>query len=458
MHKLTEIEARKAAPKDAPYKLFDGGGLFLLVQPDGAKYWRLNYRREGRHGTAALGVYLGKGATKVGVTLAEARRQAADVRALLAAGIDPAQHRRAEAARVALQAEELAAELRRKREEERARRADREAARTVARNTFERVAEQWIQDRRLHWSVSHVQQVEQSFRDHVYPKIGPRPMAELTSADALDVLAALLAAGKSETARRVKQRMAAVWRFAVLRGLAGADVVSLGATEFTERKRLALKAKPRRNFPAVSPAELPELLRAMAGYHGTPMVRLGLRLLALTLVRTSELRGATWAEFVLDGDAPTWSIPGERMKVKSRGDRAAAPHVVPLSRQAVAALRELRALDLDTVQVMPHGRAKSKGRTLSENALLYALYAMGYRGRMTGHGFRAVASTVLHEAGFAHELVEAQLAHEQADEVARAYNRAEYLERRREMLQWYADTLDRMEQGEAANVVMLRRA
>ena len=457
MHKLTEIEARKAVPKDAPYKLFDGGGLFLLVRPDGAKYWRMNYRLAGRHGTAALGVYLGKDAGKVEVSLAEARRRAADVRALLAAGIDPAEHRRAEAARVALQAETLAAELRGRREAEQARRAEREAARAVSRNTFEVVAGLWVEDRRLHWSASHVHQVEQSFRDHVYPKIGRRPMAELTSADALGVLSALLAAGKSETARRVKQRMGAVWRFAVLRGLAPSDVVSLGATEFTERKRLALKAKPRRSFPAVSPAELPELLRAMAGYHGTPMVRLGLRLLALTLVRTSELRGATWSEFVLDGEEPTWTIPPQRMKVKSRGDREAAAHVVPLSRQAVAALLELRALELDPVQVMPHGRARSKGATLSENALLYALYAMGYRGRMTGHGFRAVGSTLLHEAGFAHELIEAQLAHEQTDDVARRYNRAEYLDRRREMLQWYADTIDRMERGESAKVLMLRR-
>lgn len=271
------------------------------------------------------------------------------------------------------------------------------------------------------------------------------------------MLSSLLATGKSETARRVKQRLAAVWRFAVLRGLASADVVSLGATEFTERKRLALKVNPRRNFPAVSTAELPELLRSMDAYGGSDAVRLGLRLLALTLVRTGELRGATWSEFVLDGEAPTWTIPPERMKVKARGDRAAGAHVVPLSRQAVAALRELRALGLgDGVRVMPH--ARKAGATLSENAFLYALAGLGYKGRMTGHGFRAVGSTVLHEAGFAHELIEAQLAHEQADDVARRYNRAEYLDRRRVMLQWYADTLDRLQAGEPAKVVILRRA
>lgn len=456
MHKLTEIEARAAAPRAKPYKLFDGGGLYLLVQPDGARYWRMNYRREGRHATAALGVYTGKGAAKVEVSLAEARRRAAELRGLLAGGIDPAAHRRAEAARVALQAQELAAQVAAQREAARARRQADQAARSLARNTFERVAEQWIAERRVHWSAEHAHQVEQSFRDHVFPKIGASPIAELTSADALDVLSGILAAGKSETARRVKQRMAGVWRFAVLRGLAPSDVVSLGATEFTERKRLALKANPRRNFPAVSPAELPELLRAMDAYSGSDVVRLGLRLLALTLVRTGELRGARWSEFVLEGDAPTWTIPPERMKVKARGDRAAGPHVVPLSAQAVAALQELRELGVgDGVRVMPH--ARKFGATLSENAFLYALAGLGYKGRMTGHGFRAVGSTVLHEAGFAHELIEAQLAHEQADDVARRYNRAEYLDRRRAMLQWYADTLDRLRAGESAKVVMLRR-
>lgn len=456
MHKLTEIEARTAAARVKPYKLFDGGGLYLLVQPDGARYWRMNYRREGRYATAALGVYRGKGAGKVDVSLAEARRRAAELRALLTAGIDPAVHRRAEAARLALEAQALVAQVASAREAVRARRRAEQAARATARNTFERVAEKWISERRMHWSAEHAHQVEQSFRDHVFPTIGARPIAELSSADALDVLSAILAAGKSETARRVKQRMAGVWRFAVLRGFAPSDVVSLGASEFTERKRLALKANPRRNFPAVTPAELPELLRAMDAYGGSTVVRVGLRLLALTLVRTGELRGARWSEFVLDGDAPTWTIPPERMKVKARGDRAAGPHVVPLSRQAVEALRELRALDGDGVRVMSH--ARKAGATLSENAFLYALAGLGYKGKMTGHGFRAVGSTVLHEAGFAHELIEAQLAHEQVDDVARRYNRAEYLERRRAMLQWYADTLDRLRAGEPAKVVMLRRA
>jgi integrase len=455
VHKLTEIEARKAAPRDKAYKLFDGGGLFLLVQPDGAKYWRMNYRLGGRHGTAALGVYLGKGAGKVEVSLAEARRQAGEVRRLLAAGIDPAAHRRAQAARTALEAQELADQVASRREAARARRQAERAARAVARNTFEAVAEQWIAERRAHWSAAHAHQVEQSFRDHVYPTIGARPIAELGSGDALDVLSDLLAAGKAETARRVKQRMVGVWRYAVLRGLAASDVVTLGTSEFSERKRLALKANPRRSFAAVSPAELPELLRAMRAYSGSDVVRLGLRLLALTLVRTGELRGALWSELTLEGDAPSWVIPPERMKIKTRGDRAAGAHVVPLSRQAVAAFLDVRALGLDGVRIMPH--ARKAGATISENAFLYALAGLGYKGRMTGHGFRAVGSTVLHEAGFAHELIEAQLAHEQADDVARRYNRAEYLDRRREMLQWYADALDRMERGEPAKVLMLRR-
>lgn len=448
--RLTEVQARNATSREKPYKLADGGGLFLLVRPDGARYWRFNYKLDGKHRTAALGVYMGRGAARVDVTLAEARRRAAAIRAQLAEGIDPAEHRRAQGASVALEAGALVDQVREQRQERRQQREARKAARQVARHTVEVVAELWVAERRSQWSAGSLRQTEQSLRDHVYPIIGTRPIAEVTTAEALEPLAALLKAGKAETAQRVRQRMGSIWRFAVLRGLAPVDVVSVAADEFKERRRLTLKANPRRNFPAVGLPELPELLRAMAGFHGTDQVRLGLRLLALTLVRTSELLYARWSEFQLEGDAPTWTIPAERMKVKVRGDRAASPHVVPLSRQAVRALLELRTLGLDDALVMPtNGRRRGDG-VLSENAMLYALYALGYKGRMTGHGFRAVASTLLHEHGFAHELIEAQLAHEQEDDVARRYNRAEYLTRRRKMLQWYADELGRLEAGTVA--------
>lgn len=455
MHKLTELEIRNARPREDRYILWDGGGMYLQVETNGARYWRMDYRRDGKYGTAPLGVYIGKGKTKVEVSLAEARRRAAEVRALLAAGEDPAAHRKLKAARAALEAEALAAELAQRKAAARARREAERAQRAVSKNTFERVAEQWIADRTPHWSVAHAHQVEQAFRDHVYPAIGDRPIAELTIADVLDVLAGVLEAGKAETARRVKQRLASVWRFAVLRGLAPTDVVSLGADEFTERKRLTLKANPRRNFPAVSIEELPELLRAMDAYSGSNYVRLGLRLLALTLVRTAELRGARWSEITLDGESPTWIIPPERMKMKTRGDRAAGAHVVPLSRQAVEILREIKELGSAGSLVLPHERKPDK--PLSENAFLYALGALGYKGRMTGHGFRAVASTLLNEAGFPTAMVDAQLAHEKTDDVSRRYNRAEYLDRRRLMLQWYADALDRLQGGEPPRSVVLER-
>ncbi len=456
--RLREIEVRNAAPREKPYKLADGGGLFLLVRPDGARYWRFNYKLGGRHRTAALGVYMGKGAARVGVSLAEARRRVAAIRVLLADGIDPAEHQRAQAARTELEARELAGQVRQQRRARQQQREDRQAARRVARHTVEVVAGMWVDDRRPQWSADTLRQTEQSLRDYVYPKIGARPIAEVTAPEVLEALAELLKSGKAETASRVRQRLSSIWCFAVLRGLAPHDVVGVSADEFKERRRLTLKASPRRNFPAVGLAELPALLRSMSAYHGSELVRLGLRLLALTLVRTSELRYARWSELDLNGATPTWTIPAERMKVKARGDRAAGPHVVPLSRQAVQALQSLRALELDPVRVLPGiGRRRGDG-VLSENAMLYALYGMGYKGRMTGHGFRAVGSTLLHEHGFAHELIEAQLAHEQADDVARRYNRAEYLTRRRAMLQWYADELDRLEAGTAAQVVALRPA
>lgn len=453
--KLTDLSVRRAAPRGRPYKLADGGGLFLLVRADGARYWRFNYKLGGKYRTAALGVYMGKGATRVGVSLAEARRRAAAMRALLSDGIDPAEHQRAQAARVELEALDLAGQVRQQRRARQQQREDRQAAHKAARHTVEVVAGMWVDDRRPHWSDGTVRQVEQSLRDHVYPKIGTRPIAEVTTAEALEPLTELLKAGKAETARRVRQRLSSIWRFAVLRGLAPHDVVAVAADEFKERRRLALKANPRRNFAAVPLAELPALLRSISAYHGTEQVRLGLRLLLLTLVRTSELRLAQWSEFELAGTAPTWTIPVKRMKVKTRGDRAAGPHVVPLSRQAVQALQSLRALELDPVWVLPGiGRRRGDG-VLSGNAMLYALYGMGYKERQTGHGFRAVGSTFLHEHGFSRDLVEAQLAHEDASDVAWRYNRAEYLSRRRDMLQWYADALDRLEAGATDQVVSL---
>lgn len=240
----------------------------------------------------------------------------------------------------------------------------------------------------------------------------------------------------------MRQRLGGVFQHAALREYIDRDPVPLIGKEFTKLRAQALKVNPKQSFPCISRDELPGLLRAMAGYSSV-VTRLALRFTALTLARPTEVRAATWDEFHdLDGDLPIWRIPAERMKARR-------PHEVPLSRQACEVLRQLRQYTDSGAYLFPHDRKRDK--PMSENAMLYALWSLGYRGRMTGHGFRALGSTLLHEAGFRHEVIERALAHEQDDKVAAAYNRADYVEERRQMLAWYADHLDAVEAGALAS-------
>lgn len=454
---LTDVQARQAKPRDRAYKMADGGGLYLLVQPNGGRYWRRDYQFAGKRKTAALGIYLAPGAddgAKPAMTLTAARIAANDLRQQVAAGIDPAAAKSGEAARQAIEDEQARQELRRQREAARQLRAEQAARKTVERATLQRVADAWIDSVEAGWTLEHAHQVRQSLEDHVHPKIGRRPIAELDTPDVLDVLSVLLTAGKVETASRVYQRLGAIWEYAILQRQAERDPVRMIARQFTRMKKLALKQKPRRNFAALDRAALPGFLRAMRNYQGDTITRLAMRLLALTFTRTTELRLARWAEFDFESDSPTWVIPVDRMKVKVRGNRQAEPHMVPLSKQAVAVLRELRTISGGEL-VFPQSR--KRGETISENAILYAIWGMGYKDKMTGHGFRAVASTLLHDAKWQHEAIEAQLAHEQADSTAAAYNRADYMETRRDMMQAYADMLDTLEGVMQATVVPFRR-
>jgi len=438
--KLTDKAVRALTPRERPFKVGDGGGLYLLVMPNGARYWRLDYQLNGKRGTAALGVYAEAGGARGPVSLAAARAQRDRCRELLRQGIRPADQKALDAARIQ---EAAAAARERSRAERTARKAAAEARRAERRTehwTVERVAEAWADAHAVGLAKSTVRGIRQTLRDHVYPDLGAEPIARVTTADIIDLMQRILDTGHVEVAKKVRQRLAAIWQFAVLKHYAPADVVAPTSREIGKRLKAARIAKPAEHYACIPPGEAQALMRSIRGYQGSPVTRAGLLLLAYSFVRTGELRFARWHEFDLDADAPTWTIPPERMKVKRRGDRAANAHIVPLSRQAVTVLRELKAMGLDDELVLPHSR--KAGKVMSENTLLYALWDLGYRGRMTGHGFRALASTLFNEAGFDSALVGAQLAHEKKSRIEAAYNRAKHLERRRAMMQWYADTLE----------------
>lgn len=388
---LTDIQVRSARPAAQPRKMFDERGLYLQVMPNGGRYWRFNYQFNGKHKTLALGTY-------PDVSLARARERLHEARRELAEGVDPG------------------------------------AARQALSRDFEAVARAWLD----HWkpgrSERYVDYVVSRLEGDIFPEIGARPVTELTAAEFRDAVRKIERRGASEIARRMLQNCAQIMRYAVANDLAPRNPVA------EVKPSDILKPRRKRNYPRVTAKEVPGLLRAIDGYAGTEHTRLALQLMTLTFVRTSELIGARWPEF--DLKASRWDIPAERMKMKS-------PHVVALSKQAKEVLERLQDISFDREFVFPGDQNPLK--PMSNNTLLFALYRMGYRSRMTGHGFRGVASTILHEQGWPHEHIELQLAHQERNAVSAAYNHAQYLEPRARMMQAWADHLDRLRRqaGEA---------
>ena len=385
---LTETRIRNAKPDKTPYKLADELGMYLLIKPDGARYWRLKYRFAGKEKLLALGVY-------PAVKLAEAR------------------DRRDEAKR----------QLRDKKDPGAERKADKLHKKHAAANSFQAVAEEWIAKKRNVWDAGHAHQVETSLENNLYSEIGTRPITEIDAPELLAALRKIEARGAHELRQRVQQRAGAVFRYAIATGRCTRDPsVDL---------RGAFIAPDHQSHAALSEKELPDFLNKLDRYDGEPITKLAILLLALTFVRTGELRAAEWTEF--DTDAAVWRIPAERMKMRE-------PHIVPLSAQALAVLAELEMLTGSGRFVFPHRTNANK--CMSENTILYALYRMGYHSRATGHGFRATASTILNEVGFAPDVIERQLAHAERNKVRAAYNRAQYLPERTKMMQQWADLLD----------------
>jgi integrase len=390
---LSDTAVRNARPKPAPYKLADGEGMYLLVRPNGAKYWRLKYRFGGKEKLLALGVY-----PAVGLKAARARRL--EARERIAAGLDPMVERRAES----------------------------RARRLRAGNTFEAIGREWWETKRGGWSAAHASAVKGRLEKQLFPAIGARPIAEIEPPELLEAIRAIEKREALELASKTRIVAGQVFRYAIATGRAKSDP--------TRDLRGAFKTREVRHYAKLSEADLPGFLAKLDQYDGNNLTRLAIKLLLLTFVRTGELRGARWSEF--DFDKREWRIPAERMKTR-------AEHIVPLSDQALAVLEELKALSGTGELVFPNEHKRRE--PMSENTILYALYRMGYRGRATGHGFRATASTILNEQGFRPDVIERQLAHKEQNKVRAAYHRSEYLDERRRMMAHWGRYLEGLAAG-----------
>lgn len=379
---------------DGSYKLADEKGLFLLVSPGGGKWWRFKYRFGGKEKLLSLGTY-----PEVGLKLARERRD--EARKLLAAGADPGDQRKAE----------------------------KQAKVEAGANTFEALSREWMATRGKKWTESYASKTASSLERHVFPSIGAKPIAEIMAPELLALLRAIEGRGTVDMAHRISQHCSAVFRFAISTGRAVTDpVLSL---------RGALSTVKQDHYAALTdPAAFAELLRDIEKYRGEATTKAAMQLLALTFQRTKEVRFAEWSQ--IDLDAALWRIPAEIMKMREA-------HIVPLSHQAVEVFKELKPLTGAGRLVFPS--AISRERPISENTVIYALARMGYKGKMTGHGFRSVASTLLNEQGFRADLIERQLAHAEKNAVRAAYNRAEYLPERKKMMQQWADYLDKLKAG-----------
>lgn len=388
---LTATTLRAIKSRASAYKVSDGGGLYVLVNPNGSRLWKLAYRFGGKQRSLSIGAYPAVG-------LAEAREKREEAKALLRQNRDPSAEKK---------------------------QAKREATRQAT-NSFEAVAREWLENERQRWKSDHYERISRRLELNVYPYIGTVAIDTIEPPDLLEVLRKAESRGVSDIPRRVRSTCGQIFRYAIATGRAKRD------PSFDLRD--ALKAAPRvKHRASLKASELPTFMERLGRYDGQEQTRLGLELILRTMVRTAEARFARWVEFErLDDIEPLWRIPAERMKIHRE-------HLVPLSRQVVGVLKRLRALAgrSEFVFVSP-----TKEGVLSENTFIYALYNLGYHGKATVHGFRGTASTILNEQGFNRDWIERQLAHVEENQVRRAYNSAEWLAGRREMLVWWSDHLD----------------
>lgn len=382
---LSDIQIKRAKPQDKPYTLNDGAGLSLLVDVNGAKGWRFRYRFVGKPKMISFGVY-GE------VSLAEARRRREEARAMLAKGINPSD----------------------------ARKADKIALRFSHDNNFEAVAREWHASKKSTWSDGYAKEILGCLERDIFPFVGHRPIEQIEPLELLAVLQKIEKRGALEQASKIRRRCGEVLRFAVVTGRAKYN--------FAPDLAIALNKPKQNHFPFLTEKEIPAFVKALEGYQGSLLTKYATQLLMLTGVRTVELREASWCEF--DLDKALWEIPKERMK-KRRS------HLVPLSSQAIGILNELKVISGKYQLVFP-GRNDVR-KPMSDASINKVIKMLGYHGRLTGHGFRHMMSTILHEHGFESAWIEMQLAHVDKNSIRGTYNHAQYIEKRRDMLQWYAN-------------------
>lgn len=399
---LTDTKVRSAKPEAKEYSLVDGDGMFLLIHPNGSKYWRFRFRFGGKQHLMAFGVY-------PETSLADARQKREEARKLVAAGVDPREHKRA---------------------------VKEEQAKEVI--TFESVARDWHASNKK-WSESHSGRVLKSLEDNLFDAIGKRNIAELKTRDLLIPIKAVEMSGRLEVAARLQQRTTAIMRFAVQSGLIDYNPAQeiAGAVATAKRQHRA----------ALELNRIPELLHRIDTYTGRPLTRLAVELTLMVFIRSSELRFARWSE--VDFDTAMWTIPGEReplegVKHSHRGSKMRTPHLVPLSRQALTILEKIKSMsgNRELIFVGDHDPRKP----MSENTVNKALRVMGYdtKVEVCGHGFRTMACSSLIESGlWSKDAVERQMSHQERNSVRAAYiHKAEHLGERRLMVQWWADYLD----------------
>lgn len=393
---LTAAQVLQAKPTEKTQKLFDGGGMFLEITPSGGKRWRLKFRFGGKENLLSLGVF-------PKTSLKDARQKAVEVHKLLSEGTDPSQ----------------------------ARKAEKISSKVSNATTFEHLALEWHAAKKTGWSTSHTETTLERMKRDLFPWLGPRPLTELKPPEILLVLKKVENRGSIETAHRCKGIVSQVFDYCIATGRAAVNPAqALGA---------ALKSKVSGNHPAiVEPGRFGQMLRDIDGYAGSPITRAALQIHALTFQRPNEVSGMTWGELDLDG--AMWVIPGQRMKRTVKAKASGSPHHVPLSRQAVEVLRELKPLTGSGEVVFPSERGG--GRSISENTARMALRSMGYIDH-TPHGFRATARTLARqELRFDREVIERQLAHASDEKLGAAYDRAEFMDDRIRLMQVWADYLD----------------
>lgn len=403
---LTDTAVRKAKPAEKPVKMADEKGLFLLLSPAGGKWWRFKYRFGGKEKLLSIGTY-------PDVPLIKAREKRDEARRLLADGIDPGEHRKATKTMQA----------------------------GLAANTFEAIGREWYAKTAPTLAESTRGKLLKYLESDVFPILGSRPIAELAAPDLLKLIRRIEGRGAVDVAKRMHNVCGRIFRYAVGHGRATRD-----PSRDIELKDILPPADVQHHASVTDPKAAAELLRAIEGFTGTFTTRCALRLAPMVFVRPGELRHGEWSEF--DFDKSEWRIPAGKMKMKEQ-------HIVPLSSQAVLILREIQAVTGKGRYVFPGERTAT--RPMSENTINAALRRLGYaKDEMTGHGFRSMASTMLHELGHSHAVIERQLAHGERNKVSAAYNYAEYLPERRVMMQKWADYLEKLKTG--ADVVPINAA